>query len=136
METPVLTTLKVPIQSEYDIVKVRKLVREWSEQAHFSLIKQTKLITAASELARNIFKYAGTGTVQLTVVNLNRRIGLQLIFEDQGPGIADIEQAMTDGFSTGKSLGMGLSGTRRLVDEFNIRSAPGEGTRVNIILWE
>lgn len=131
-----LKTQIVPILNEHDIVTVRKLVREWTIEAHFSLINQTKLMTAASELARNIFKYAATGTAQLNLLSDGRRTGLQLIFEDQGPGIPDIEQAMVDGFSTGKSLGVGLSGSQRLVHDFEISSQEGKGTRAAIIIWK
>lgn len=135
-KAPILKSQTVSIQTEYDIVNIRKIVREWAIQAQFSLINQTKLMTAASELARNIYKYAGTGTMEINLLNDGRRIGIQLIFVDQGPGIADIEQAMTDGFTTGGSLGMGLSGSKRLVNEFTISSQLDQGTRVAIILWK
>lgn len=131
-----LKTQTLPIQSEQDIVTVRKLVREWTVQAQFSVLSQTKLMTAASELARNVFKYATTGTAELNLISDGKRTGLQLIFEDQGPGIANIEQAMTDGFSTGNSLGIGLSGSARLVHDFEITSKEGKGTRAAIIIWK
>jgi serine/threonine-protein kinase RsbT len=135
MKVPVVKSQTLPIQTEYDIVNVRKLVREWAVQAQFSLVNQTKLMTAASELARNIYKYAGTGTMEMNLLNDGKRSGIQLIFIDQGPGIANIELAMTDGFTTGGSLGMGLSGSKRLVNEFDIHSEPGHGTQVAIVLW-
>jgi serine/threonine-protein kinase RsbT len=133
----ILKTQTVEILNESDIVVVRKLVREWTLEAKFSLINQTKLMTAASELARNVFKYAATGTVQLNLMaNPAGRTGLQLIFEDQGPGIPDIDQAMRDGFSTGNSLGIGLSGSQRLVHDFEITSQEGKGTRAAIVIWK
>ena len=97
---------------------------------------QTKIVTAASELARNTLDYGGGGTAQIQIVQNGARKGLLLIFEDQGPGIPDVEQALRDGFTTGKGLGLGLGGARRLSNEFEIRSAPGEGTRVTIARWK
>jgi len=135
MKLQTVKSQKLPIQSEQDIVKVRRLVREWAVQANFSLLQQTKLMTATSELARNIFRYAGSGIVQLNLVNNGLRTGLNIVFEDQGPGIADINLAMRDSYSTGGSLGMGLGGTRRLMDQFNITSEVGVGTMVTITLW-
>jgi serine/threonine-protein kinase RsbT len=126
----------IPIKTEQDIVNVRKLVRVLATELKFSLTNQTKLMTAASELARNIFRYAGSGTAQLNQVDNTKRIGLQVIFEDQGPGIANIAQAMTDNYSTGGSLGMGLGGSKRLVDQFDIQSQPGQGTRISILSWK
>src|SRR5262245_3218005 len=119
-----------------DVVTVRQLVREWSVAAGFSLVDQTKLITAASELARNLVQYGGGGTVQLEALDDGAKRGLRLVFEDQGPGIADLTQAMTDGFTTGGGLGLGLGGAKRLVNEFDIQSRPGEGTRVTIARWK
>jgi serine/threonine-protein kinase RsbT len=130
------TLLTIAIKTEQDIVNVRKQVRMQAEQLQFSLIKQTKIVTAASELARNIFKYANVGTLEISLIHGRRGTGLQLVFKDQGPGIPDIEQAMSAGFSTGKGLGLGLSGAQRLVDEFNITSHLGKGTCVRIILWK
>jgi serine/threonine-protein kinase RsbT len=126
----------IPIQTEQDIVNVRKLVRLLATELQFSLTNQTKLMTAASELARNIFRYGGGGTAQLNTVDNTKRLGLQIIFEDQGPGIPDIELAMTDSYSTGGSLGMGLGGSKRLVDQFAIQSQPGQGTRISILSWK
>ncbi len=127
----------IPIKTEQDIVSVRKLVRVLATELKFSLTNQTKLMTAASELARNIFRYAGSGTAQLNQVDNTKRIGLQVIFEDQGTGIADIALAMTDdSYSTGGSLGIGLGGSKRLVDQFDIQSQPGQGTRISILSWK
>lgn len=118
-----------------DVVLARKLVREWSVAAGFSLVDQTKLVTAASELARNLVEYGGGGTLRLEALNDGTKRGLRLIFEDEGPGIADIQQAMKDGFGTGSGLGLGLGGAKRLVNEFDIQSRPGAGTRVTIARW-
>jgi len=115
---------------------VRQKVREWAVALGFSLVEQTKLVTAASELARNTFTYGGGGAVQLEVVSNTVRLGLRLTFEDQGPGIADVELALKDGYSTGSGLGMGLGGSRRLVNEFEIESRAGEGTRVTVTKWK
>ncbi|GAA6620462.1 anti-sigma regulatory factor [Scytonema sp. NUACC26] len=123
------------IQSGADIVLVRQAVRQLSIELGFSLIDQTKIVTAASELARNTLDYGGSGTVKLETLENNNRRGLRLIFEDQGPGISDIELALKDGYTTGKGLGMGLGGTKRLVNEFNIVSHVGEGTCVTITKW-
>jgi serine/threonine-protein kinase RsbT len=126
----------VVIASDDDIVKVRRRVRDWAVSIGFSLVDQTKLVTAASELARNTLVYGLGGTVLLeTVVNDTRR-GLRLTFEDHGPGIPDIQQALTDGYSTASGLGLGLSGARRLSHEFDITSKPGQGTRVVIARWK
>src|SRR5262249_27419298 len=118
-----------------DVVRVRKAVREWAISSGFSLVDQTKIVTAASELARNAVLYAGGGTVRLEALNDGARRGLRLVFEDRGPGIADVAQALKDGFTTGAGLGLGLGGARRLVNEFEIDSRPGEGTRVTITRW-
>ncbi len=125
-----------PIQSSSDIVLVRQKVRGWSAELKFSLVDQTKLITAASELARNTLEHGGGGQVVLELVSNNARSGLRLTFEDQGPGIADIEQAMRDGFTTKSGMGLGLSGSRRLVNEFEIASKPGKGTKVTVTRWK
>lgn len=118
-----------------DVVLARQVVREWSVAAGFSLVDQTKLVTAASELARNVIEYGGGGTLRLEALNDGAKRGLRLIFEDQGPGIPDIQQALKDGFTTGGGLGLGLGGAKRLVNEFDIQSRPGEGTRVTIARW-
>lgn len=125
-----------PIRSAEDVVGVRRAVREGSIAAGFSLVDQTKIVTAASELARNALEYGGGGTLTLEVLNDGARRGLRLVFEDQGPGIADVELALRDGFTTGGGLGLGLGGARRLVNEFSIESAPGKGTRVAVVRWK
>ena len=119
-----------------DVVVVRQLVREWAIAAGFSLVDQTKLVTAASELARNQVVYGGGGQLVLQALNDGAKRGLRLVFEDKGPGIKDVEQAMKDGFSTGSGLGLGLGGAKRLVNEFEIQSRPGDGTRVTITRWK
>lgn len=124
------------IHSSADIVMVRQAVRQRAVEVGFSLVDQTKIVTAASELARNTLQHGGGGTLTMQVLASGARAGLRLTFEDQGPGIADIEQAMSDGYSTGGGLGLGLSGSRRLSNEFAIFSAPGEGTRVVITRWK
>jgi serine/threonine-protein kinase RsbT len=124
-----------PIQSSEDVVRVRQLARERAVAQGFSLVDQTKLVTAASELARNTLEYGGGGEVTIEILNDGIRKGVRLTFSDKGPGIADIEQALKDGFTTGGGLGLGLSGARRLSNEFAIDSRPGEGTRVAITRW-
>ena len=124
------------VRDSDDVVKVRQAVREWSLGCGFSLVDQTKMVTAASELARNVVVYGGGGTVRLESLNDGARRGLRLVFEDQGPGITDIGQALRDGFTTGGGLGLGLGGARRLVNEFDIDSQPGSGTRVTITRWK
>lgn len=124
------------LRSEADIVYVRQTVRKLAQEMGFGLVDQTKLITAASELARNAVKYAGSGTMRWEMVLSGGRQGLRLCFEDQGPGIADIALAMTDGWTTGGGLGLGLSGSKRLVNEFEIESQLGRGTRVTITRWK
>jgi serine/threonine-protein kinase RsbT len=134
-----LTVLRhdsLPISSEADVVAVRNAVRRWAVELSFSTVEQTKMVTAASELARNTLVYGGGGVVKLEAVQNGIRRGLRLTFEDQGPGIPDIEQALTDGYTTGKGLGMGLSGSKRLVNEFEIDSRVGEGTRVIVTRWK
>jgi serine/threonine-protein kinase RsbT len=126
----------MPIRSEGDIVGVRQAVRRWALELCFSVVEQTKMVTAASELARNTLVYGKGGTVQLEAVENGLRRGLRLTFEDQGPGIPDVEQALVDGYTTGKGLGMGLSGSKRLVNEFEIESRLGEGTRVTVTRWK
>ena len=124
------------IQSSADVVLVRQAVRQRAVELRFSLVDQTKIVTAASELARNTLDYGGGGTVKLEILQDGIRQGLQLTFEDKGPGIPDIELALKDGFTTGNGLGMGLSGTKRLVNEFKIVSQVGEGTCVTITKWK
>ena len=125
----------MPIREETDLLLVRQMVRQWADELGFALLNQTKLVTAASELARNALTHGGGGSVRLeTLVDRNRR-GLRLTFEDKGPGIPDIEQALTDGFTTSRGLGLGFGGARRLVNEFEVDSRPGEGTRVVVTQW-
>jgi serine/threonine-protein kinase RsbT len=125
----------VSITSSGDIVKVRQLVRQWAISLGFNLVEQTKMVTAASELARNTVDHGGGGQVRMQALNNELRCGLKLTFSDEGPGIADLEQALTDGFTTGSGMGLGLSGSKRLANEFDIESAPGRGTRVTITRW-
>lgn len=124
------------IQSSADVVLVRQSVRQFAVKQGFSLVDQTKIVTAASELARNTLDYGGGGTVKLEALQDGLRRGLRLTFEDEGPGIPDIELALKDGYTTGSGLGMGLSGTKRLVNEFNIVSHVGKGTCITITKWK
>ena len=124
------------IRASDHVVQVRQAVRKWAIDLGFSLVDQTKMITAASELARNTLDYGGGGSVKLEALENGHRKGLRLTFEDRGPGIPDIDKALTDGYTTGKGLGMGLSGSKRLVNEFEIASRVGEGTRVSITRWK
>jgi serine/threonine-protein kinase RsbT len=124
------------IQSSADVVLVRQAVRQWAVELRFSLVDQTKIVTAASELARNTLDYGGGGMVKLESLQEGIRRGLRLTFEDSGPGIPDLDLALKDGFTTGGGLGMGLSGTKRLVNEFNIVSEVGKGTCVTITKWK
>jgi serine/threonine-protein kinase RsbT len=123
------------IRSSEDIVLVRQAVRAAAVDLRFSLVDQTKIVTAASELGRNTLDYGGGGTVRLQVLQDGGRRGIRLTFEDKGPGITDIERALKDGYTTGGGLGLGLGGARRLSSEFSIDSRPGEGTRVTIARW-
>jgi serine/threonine-protein kinase RsbT len=132
----VLKTEVMPIRSAQDLVLVRQTVRAWSAELRFSLVEQTKLVTAASELARNTLDYGGGGAVSLQQLREGLRHGLRLSFEDQGPGIPDIELALRDGYTTGGGMGLGLGGARRLVNEFDIVSKVGEGTRVTVTRWK
>lgn len=124
-----------PIRGGDDIVSVRRTVREWAIASGFSLVDQTKLVTAASELARNALQHGGGGSVRMEMLNDGPRRGIRLEFTDEGPGIADIERALQDGYTTGGGLGLGLGGARRLADEFHIESQPGRGTKVSIARW-
>ena len=124
------------LNNEADIVYVRQAVRKLTQEIGFGLVDQTKLITAASELARNTVKYAGNGTMRWEILEREAKKGLRLCFEDQGPGIPDIALAMRDGWTSGGGLGLGLSGAKRLVNEFEIESAPNQGTRVTITRWK
>ena len=128
------TTL--PIRTSEDIVRMRQNVRERAVAQGFSLVDQTKIVTAASELARNTLDYGGGGEVTVEVLEQGGRRGLRLTFEDKGPGIADIEQALKDGFTSGKGMGLGLGSAKRLSNEFSIASKPGEGTKIIIARWK
>lgn len=124
------------IRKEQDVVPFRNRVREYAAKVGMSLVNQTKLITAASELVRNMLKYAGGGVIYIQVVSKGRENGVRLTFADTGPGIANIELAMKDGYSTAKSLGLGLPGAKRLVSEFEIKSEVGKGTTVTLTKWK
>jgi serine/threonine-protein kinase RsbT len=125
-----------PVRSEEDVVRVRQVVRQWAQSAGFSLVEQTKIVTAASELARNTVIYGGGGSVRLEHLVEAARTGLRLTFSDEGPGIPDIATALRDGFTSGGGLGLGLGGARRLMSEFDIQSTPGAGTRVMVARWK
>lgn len=134
--------MRVVVQEELalrtgeDVVRLRQAVRERAVAAGFGLVDQTKIVTAASELGRNTVHYGGGGKARIAEVAAESRKGLRLEFVDEGPGIADIQQALRDGFTTGSGLGLGLSGAKRLSDEFEIESEPGRGTRVAIVRWK
>jgi serine/threonine-protein kinase RsbT len=125
----------LPVRSQEDVVRVRQATREHALAQGFSLVDQTKLVTAASELARNTLDYGNGGEVEIARVADGPRKGLRLTFSDQGPGISDVGRALSDGYSTGSGLGLGLGGARRLSNEFSIDSAPGQGTRIMIARW-
>lgn len=127
---------QMALRAEPDIVASRQLVRRLTQQLGFSLVDQTKMITAASELSRNTVTYGGGGTMDWDLLELSARPGLRLRFRDQGPGIADIALALTDGWTSGKGMGLGLSGSRRLVHDFDIQSTVGEGTCVSVTRWK
>ena len=124
------------LKTSEDIVLVRQAVRKKAIAMGLGIVDQTKLVTASSELARNLLDYGGGGTVQLDVVENDRKSGIRVIFEDHGPGIADIDLALTDGYTSGNGMGLGLSGAKRLSHEFEIISKVGEGTRVSILRWK
>lgn len=131
----VVSTEQMPVASEPDVVTVRRRVRELATKLGFTLVDQTKVVTAASELARNTLIHGGGGKLVITTLN-GPRVGLQLTFEDQGQGIPDIPLALRDGFTTGAGLGLGLGGAKRLVNEFNIASEVGKGTKVTVVRWK
>ena len=128
--------LVLPLRASEDVVRMRQVVREQSVAVGFGLVDQTKIVTAASELARNTLIHGGGGEVALEPVSEGVRKGLRLVFSDRGPGIANIEAALKDGYTTGNGLGLGLGGAKRLSNEFRIDSRPGEGTRVTIARWK
>jgi serine/threonine-protein kinase RsbT len=127
---------ELPLANEHDIVLGRQSVRRMTQQQGFSLVDQTKMVTAASELARNTVIYGGGGVLKWALLGDGIKRGVRLTFEDQGPGIANLDLALTDGWSSGHGLGLGLTGTRRLVNEFEIASTVGVGTRVVITRWK
>ena len=131
----VISSETVPVVCEADIVNVRRCVRESAAKLGFSLVDQTKVVTAASELARNTVIHGRGGQMELATLN-GPRVGIRLIFEDKGPGIPDIDLALRDGFTTGSGLGLGLGGSKRLVNEFELKSRVGEGTKVTVIRWK
>jgi serine/threonine-protein kinase RsbT len=131
-----LSAGEMPLRSEHDIVMARQAVRRMTQKLTFSLVDQTKMVTAASELARNALIYGGGGCMHWEVRSEGTRNGLKLIFADEGPGIANLELAMSDGWTSGSGLGMGLSGARRLVNDFEIDTRVGAGTRVSITRWK
>ena len=124
------------LPSDEDVVRARRVTRQWAVELGFSLVDQTKIVTAASELARNTVIYGGGGSLQLEMLNDAARRGLRLTFEDQGPGIPDVQMALRDGFTTGSGLGLGLGGAKRLMNEFTISSEPGRGTRITAVRWK
>jgi serine/threonine-protein kinase RsbT len=136
MKIIVLSKDQLPIIKEQDVVPFRNRVREYAVKMGMGIVNQTKLITAASELVRNMLKYGKGGNTLIEVIGKERNTGIRLTFIDKGPGIKDIALAMKDGYSTGKSLGLGLPGAKRLVDEFEIQSQMGAGTSVTIIKWK
>jgi len=132
----VIKSETLPVATEQDIVIVRQTVRKLAIEQGFSLVDQTKIVTAASELARNTVIYGGGGTLVWELLLDGMRKGVRLTFQDQGPGIPNLELALTDGWTSGKGMGMGLSGSKRLVNDFEIQSEPGNGTRVMIARWK
>jgi serine/threonine-protein kinase RsbT len=127
---------EVEVRTSTDVARVRQIVRAWAVELGFSLVDQTKMVTAASELARNTLEHGGGGSAQVLLVAANGRRGVRLVCKDQGPGIADVDAALRDGYSTGTGLGLGLGGARRLVNEFSIESQKGAGTTVTITRWK
>jgi serine/threonine-protein kinase RsbT len=126
----------MPLKSDHDIVRMRQNVRAWAVEAGMSLVDQTKIVTAASELGRNTWIYGGGGAVKLELVENGTRRGVRLTFEDQGPGIPNIELALKDGYTSGNGMGLGLGGAKRLSNEFEIDSKPGVGTKITITRWK
>ena len=129
-------TETVPIKNGADVVSVRQRVRTWTTEMKFSLVEQTKIVTAASELARNTLEYGKGGEVQIALLINAGRQGIQMTFIDQGPGILDVKMALSDGFTTGNGMGLGLGGSKRLMNEFEIETEPGRGTKITCIRWK
>jgi serine/threonine-protein kinase RsbT len=129
-------TDRIAVRGQHDIVNVRQVVRGWCLAIGMGLVDLTKMVTAASEIARNTLEYGGGGTLSLEELRDGLRVGVRLVFEDQGPGIPDVPRAMTDGYTSGSGMGLGLGGTKRLVDEFDLTSTRGQGTRVAITKWK
>ncbi len=125
-----------PLQSDYDVVTARRAVRDWAREMGLTVLDLTKVVTAASELARNTVIHGGGGMMRLQKVRQSHREGLRLTFEDNGPGIPDQALAMKDGYTSGQGMGIGLPGAKRLVNEFDLSSRPGEGTSVTIVRWK
>ena len=136
MAMPIVKSERWPVRSGEDVVRVRQIVRRWAVELGFGLVDQTKIVTAASEIARNTVDYGGGGEVLVESLSENARRGLRLVFEDKGPGIQNIDEALKDGFTTSRGLGLGLGGARRLATEFSVESRPGEGTRVSLTRWK
>lgn len=126
----------LPIQTSYDVVVARQKVREWALELKFTIVDQTKIVTAASELARNTLEHGKGGKLTLQVLDDVTRKGLKLLFEDNGPGIADLQAALRDGFTTGGGMGLGLGGSKRLVNDFSLESEVGKGTKVTVVRWK
>jgi serine/threonine-protein kinase RsbT len=126
----------LPIKNSSDVVFVRQRVRVWAVELKLSLVDQTKIVTAASELGRNTLEHGGGGELEIAEVANGIRKGIRLTFSDKGPGIEDVKQALTDGFTTRQGMGLGLGGSKRLMNEFDIKTAPGEGTTVTVIRWK
>ncbi|HKX06005.1 MAG TPA: anti-sigma regulatory factor [Methylomirabilota bacterium] len=133
---PAVREESLDIHSDEDVVRIRQVTRLWAVDLGFSLVDQTKIVTAASELARNTLIHGGGGVTRFEALQEGGRRGLRLTFEDKGPGMADVTQALRDGFTTGYGLGLGLGGARRLSSEFDITSTPGQGTKVRITRWK
>jgi serine/threonine-protein kinase RsbT len=134
--TTVSSNGELPLRNEHDIVLGRQAVRRMAQELGFSLVDQTKMVTAASELARNALIYGGGGVLKWEMLEDGGKRGLRLTFQDEGPGIPNLELALTDGWTSGKGLGLGLTGARRLVNEFELDSTPGAGTRVTVTRWK
>ncbi len=129
-------TESLPIQSDADVVLVRQRVRAWTEEMKFSLVEKTKIVTAASELARNALEHGGGGQLDISLLIRGVQRGVQLVFSDNGPGIADVNLALKDGYASGQGMGLGLGGSKRLMNEFSIETEIGQGTKVTCIRWK